>query len=137
MTSTLAGFVVATTPFLAVAGLLWLANLLRHRREACIARQVALTDAIHRELGPAAAPTLRRAIGRGWRVSMAVPLDRPAMVGAIVRVVDRAWSELPPAASEPLEIVLRPRRDPLAPATGSYRRPAPAPVTIARVSPRT
>src|SRR5713226_3908445 len=88
--------VIVTTllPFLAVAGLLWLAGQIRERREACIARQIALTDAIHRELGAAAAPEVRRSRSREWIVSVRVPLDREETVGAITRITHDVFRRL-------------------------------------------
>jgi hypothetical protein len=97
---------VLLAPFLAISGLLVLAEHLQERRERVWLRQIALTDAIHRELGAAAAPTVRQRIGGGWQVSMAVPLDRPAAVAAILRVTGEHFSE--EHAAEPLEIVLSP-----------------------------
>jgi hypothetical protein len=47
---------IALTPFLVVMALLRLADFVSARREASHARQIALTDAIHRELGAVAAP---------------------------------------------------------------------------------
>ena len=44
---------IALIPFLAVWGLLALARALERRRQARVFRQIALTDAIHRELGAA------------------------------------------------------------------------------------
>jgi hypothetical protein len=48
--------VAALLPFAAVVGLLWLARMIREKRDADGARQIILTDAIHRELGAVAAP---------------------------------------------------------------------------------
>jgi hypothetical protein len=66
--------------FVAVVGLPWvvlmaafkLVDTLQRRRVDLIARQIAVTDAIHREFGAVVAPTLRRARG-GWRVTL--PMD--------------------------------------------------------------
>jgi hypothetical protein len=115
MTSTVAGFTIAAIPFLAVAALLWLADLIQRRARVRIARQVALTDAIHGALGAVAAPTLRRRFGRGWRVTIAVPLGRPHTIAAVIRIIDRAWTGL---ASAPIEIVLLRRADPRGHAPG-------------------
>ncbi len=65
-----------------------------------------LTDAIHWELGAVAAPVVSRRPGGGWRVSMAVPIDRPAVVAALLRVTERHFAA--EKAAERLEIVLRP-----------------------------
>ena len=67
-------------------------------------RQIELTDAIHWELGAVAAPVVRHRLFGGWRVSMAIPLDRVGEVGAVVRLTAKLFR----SAAEPLEIVLRP-----------------------------
>ncbi len=107
MTALFTALTVLLAPFLAISALLVLAEHLQERRERVWLRQIALTDAIHRELGAAAAPTVRQRIGGGWQVSMAVPLDRPAAVAAILRVTAEHFSE-ENAAGEPLQIILSP-----------------------------
>jgi hypothetical protein len=74
--------------------------------EARYARQIALTDAIHRELGAVAAPTVTQR-GGGWLVDMMVPLDSPATVAAILGVTERAFAAADGAGVEPLQITLR------------------------------
>jgi uncharacterized RDD family membrane protein YckC len=104
---------IALTPFLVVIALLRFADFVSARREASIARQIALTDAIHRELGAVAAPVVSRRPGGGWLVSMAVPLDRPGTTAAIVRITERMFAPdgrgvdalrilLTPAAARPV-----------------------------------
>ena len=103
---------IALTPFLVVIALLRLADFVSARREASVARQIALTNAIHRELGAVAAPVVSRRPGGGWLVSMAVPLDRPGTTAAIVRITERMFARdggvdplrilLPPAATRPV-----------------------------------
>ncbi len=107
MTTMLLTMTVAATPLLAIAGLLRLMDWIQRGRDARYARQIELTDAIHRELGAAAAPTVERRRGGGWLVRMMVPLDRPAVVAAILRVTDQVFAS--PDASELLQIVLTPR----------------------------
>jgi hypothetical protein len=65
------GIAVAMIPFLAVAGLLGLSGHLRRREDDRIYRQIAVTDALHRELGAVAAPAVRRDWLGGWTVSAA------------------------------------------------------------------
>ena len=104
---------IALTPFLVVIALLRFADFVSARREASIARQIALTNAIHRELGAVAAPVVSRRPGGGWLVSMAVPLDRPGTTAAIVRITERMFAPegggadalrilLTPAAARPV-----------------------------------
>jgi hypothetical protein len=106
MMMTLIGIAVAATPFLAVVALLRLVDYFTVRREASVARQTALTDAIHRELGAAAAPTVERPLLGGWRVTMAVPLDRPGTVAALLRITHRAFASSD--SGRPVRIVLTP-----------------------------
>ena len=96
---------IALTPFLVVVALLRLADFVSARREARLARQIALTNAIHRELGAVAAPVVSRGPGGGWLVSMAVPLDRPGTTAAIVRITERMFAR---DGVDPLRILLTP-----------------------------
>jgi hypothetical protein len=95
-------------PFLAVAALLWVAGRIRERREACIARQISLTEAIHRELG-AAAPEVRRSRSREWIVSVRVPLDREETVAAITRITHDVFRRLEREDPPRVRVVLRPQ----------------------------
>ena len=97
---------IVLTPFLAVIALLRLADFMSARREASLARQIALTNAIHRELGAVAAPVVSRRSGGGWLVSMAVPLDRPGTTAAIVRITERMFAR--DGDVDPLRILLAP-----------------------------
>ncbi|HWN14831.1 MAG TPA: hypothetical protein VNU02_13265 [Candidatus Dormibacteraeota bacterium] len=130
MTVLLTTAVVLLLPFLAISALLVLAERLQDRRERARYRQIALTDAIHRELGAVAAPTVRQRLGGGWAVSMAVPLDRPAAVAAILRVTGQHFSPQEQEAV-PLEIILTPETSsvwpraahPMAPPRGTAGTP--------------
>jgi hypothetical protein len=101
--------VMMLLPFLAVAGLVWLAGRIRGRREGCIARQIALTDAIHRELGAAAAPEVWRSRWGEWIVSVRVPLHREETVGAITRITHDVFRRLEREDPPRLRVVLRPQ----------------------------
>jgi hypothetical protein len=101
METVLAVATVTLAPFAGVAALLAAAGALQRARAAVAARQVALTDAVHRDLGPVVSPWVaRRPFGR-WRVTITVPLDRPGFVAAVLDVVRGAFAE-------PFDIVLRP-----------------------------
>ena len=106
MTVLLAAFVIVAIPFLAVSALLKLSERLQDRRDVERDRQIELTDAIHWELGAVAAPVVRRRRGGGWRVSMAIPLDKSGEVAALVKLVQKHFGAGPVA--ERLEIVLTP-----------------------------
>ena len=99
----LLGLLAVASPFVGIGVALWLTGRAHRRREAARARQVTLTDAIHRELGAVAAPVVDPRGRRGWRVAMAVPIDRPVTVAALVRITARVLD----AAA--IEIVLTPQ----------------------------
>jgi hypothetical protein len=105
MTALVAALVMVAVLFVAVSALLALAERLQNRRDSERDRQIMLTDAIHWELGAAAAPVVSRRRGGGWRVFMAVPLDRPAEVAALLRVTQHHFSA-DEEGTESLEIVL-------------------------------
>ena len=129
MTTLIAALVMIAIPFVAVSVVLTVVERLQNHRDSEHDRQIMLTDAIHWELGPVAAPVVSRSRG-GWRVLMAVPFDRPTEVAALLRVTQRHFSETE-NGSEPLEIVLTPNRlvasarpvKSLAPARGTTNTP--------------
>ena len=102
MTVLLAALVIVAIPFLAVSALLKLSERLQDRRDSERDRQIELTDAIHWEMGAVAAPVVRRRRGGGWRVSMAIPLEKLGQVAALVSLVQKHFG------AERLEIVLTP-----------------------------
>ena len=110
---------VSAAPLAIVAGLLRLTDRLQQRRAAGHARQIELTDAIHREMGAAAAPTVERRRGGRWLVRMMVPLERPAVVAAILQVTDQVFAS--PDAGDTLQIVLTPRPASAATVAGGLR----------------
>jgi len=80
METLLAVVVVTLFPLAVVLAPLLLAGRVARRRAAVIARQVELTEAIHRDLGAVVAPFVTRRPGGQWRVRIAVPFERPAVV---------------------------------------------------------
>jgi hypothetical protein len=111
-----------TVVFFAIASLLWLGRRIEERRSASIARQIALTDAIHVELGAVAAPEVRKAWLGAWTISMALPLEREGTVGAIVRIAQDLFSTLDGVDAPRIRIVLAPQDQRRAPKAA----PAPA-----------
>ena len=116
---------VAPFPIALLVAALWLATWRQRLRLAEIARQIAVTDAIHAVLGAVVSPVVRRTLWGGWRLTIPVPLDRP---DTVTQVVDAAYGAFSPSErSRPgrFEIVLTqqerpvPRRAPvLVPARG-------------------
>jgi hypothetical protein len=90
MLELLTAVAVTLIPFFAIAGLLVIAERRQRRCESVLARQVALTEAIHRELGAVAAPTVRKSAWGPWRVVIPVRLDDPRFTGRLLNVAHRA-----------------------------------------------
>ena len=132
MMTTLPGIAAIATLLLAVFGLLRLAESRQLRREARYARQIALTDAIHRELGAVAAPTVRKRPKGGWVVSMMVPLDRPATVATLLRITDRVFGAADRSGTGRYEVVLTHR--PSGPEAEASGAEAPAAERTARLA---
>ena len=100
------GMLVAVGPFLLVGGLLSLAGRREARRAARVARQIELTDAIHRELGAVAAPEVTMGPGGAWVVRMRVPLHHEALVGSLARITQELFARLDGPGPRRLEIQL-------------------------------
>ena len=73
------GLIVAVfgLPFVLIA----VANRMERAHREVVERQIAVTDAIHRELGAIVAPVVRRRGRHTWTVAVAAPLDRSVAVG--------------------------------------------------------
>ena len=111
-----------SSPILVILGLLALAAWRDRRRDAMVARQIRLTDAITDEVGPIVAPVVRKPLGRPWRVEVKVPVSRPALVSRIVTV---AHDTLTRTGAGRYELVLTPAPSPVQPSPsvpGTTRR---------------
>lgn len=100
----LTALALATTvglPYGVLVALLVLVNRRQRRRTETIATQIGVTEALEAEYGALVAPFVSRRRDGRWRVRVAVPLERAALVPGVLAVV---WRELAGA-----EIVLRPR----------------------------
>lgn len=87
------GIVAAlAVPLLVLVGLLAIADRLRRRRLRVIARQIAVTDAIHREFGAVVAPVVSKRWWGPWTVLMALPPERWAMAGSLAAIAHRVVS---------------------------------------------
>ena len=109
-----------SSPILVVIGLLALAAWRDHRREAMVARQVRLTDALAAELGPVVAPLVAKPLGGPWRVEIRVPVGRPAIVSRIVAITHETLTR---SGAARYELVLTPEPAPSRP-IGAVARPA-------------
>ena len=91
----LSGFVVVIgVPVAVLVLVLKVVDVWQRRRADVIARQIAVTDAIHAEFGAVVAPLVRRA-GGGWRVTLPMDARHPGMA----RIVELAACTLGPAAT--------------------------------------
>ena len=111
-----------SSPVLVVLGLLGLAAWRDRRREAIIARQIRLTDAIADQLGAIVAPLVTKPLGRPWRVDIHVPVGRPATVSRIVGIAHETLTRM---GAGRYELVLTPdpaSAGPLATAPRTARR---------------
>jgi hypothetical protein len=86
MLTTVAAVAVAAFSLAAPFILLGLITRMQRARDERVARQIAVTEAIHRELGPVVAPVVTRRGRSGWNVAIAAPLDRPVAAGRILAV---------------------------------------------------
>src|SRR5258705_10765860 len=100
---------IALLPFLAVWALLDLSRRIQRRREERVARQITLTDAIHRELGAVAAPEVTRSLSGTWTVSMRLPLHRESTVGVITRLTQDLFRRLDRQDPPQVRLVPTPR----------------------------
>ncbi|MGH6720230.1 MAG: hypothetical protein ACREER_13025 [Alphaproteobacteria bacterium] len=82
-----AGALVATLfPLVVLFVVFRLVESARAVRWDATLRQIALTDAIHRDLGAVVAPTVTRGLFGRWRVRVAVPFEQPALVGRVLEI---------------------------------------------------
>ena len=104
---TLLGFlIVVVGPILVVGPLLWLANRLERARHEVRARQAAVTDAIHRQLGAVVAPPVRKRLWGPWQILIPVPLGRPALVSRVLAIAQAALAPIDGTQPGRLQFVL-------------------------------
>jgi|RhiMetdeSRZDD1v2_1073273.scaffolds.fasta_scaffold11982_12 hypothetical protein len=89
--TTLLSILILAAPFAALAAFVWLRERHQARRRDEIARQVALTDALHACLGAVVAPVVRRRRS-GWQVAVAVPVGRPGVVATVLSTADEMFA---------------------------------------------
>lgn len=102
----LAGLVFAVLPLVLVLALLAIATRREQRIAEAAARQIAVTDAIHRELGAVVAPTVEPRSWGPWRLTIPVPFERPELIASVLGITHRAV-----ARHRPMEIVLTPQEE--------------------------
>jgi len=102
-------FLLTLSPILTVGILLELAAWRDRRRQAAIARQIALTDAIAAELGAIVAPVVKPALWGPSKVRIPVPLSRPLTVARVLAIAHRVLARIP----DGYEMVLVPQEEPV------------------------
>jgi hypothetical protein len=90
---TVIGLIFAASPVVLTVAILLGAERRQRRVQAEVARQIALTDALHVRLGALLAPVVRRR-GGVWQVSVAVPADDPGIVGSLLAAVDEVFGRV-------------------------------------------
>ncbi len=106
--TTILGTALALMPLLTVFALLAFAEWRDRRRNARYAWQIELTDAIHRELGAAAAPVVEAGPGGEWLVKLTAPLDRPSLITSLLAITDRVFASRTQRDEPRFRIVLTP-----------------------------
>ena len=122
MLKLIAAFAVPLVPLIVVALPLAIAgfvlNALERRRDRRVARQIMVTDAIHRELGPVVAPLVRKPLWGPWQLEMAVPFTRPGVVGTALAIAHQTLAaDAGGKKPDAFQIVLTPQEE-LSPARG-------------------
>jgi hypothetical protein len=114
--TTVLGILIVLAPMAGLTALLLLAERRQGRRRDEVGRQIALTDALHARLGAAVAPVVERR-HRAWRVAVAVPFERPAVVATVLSTIDEVFGRAR------YDVVLS-RQAPAVAASSTPRRPA-------------
>jgi hypothetical protein len=113
MQSVVLPVVIALFPIGLILALLQLSTWRQRMRLTEIAQQIAVTDAIHAALGAVVSPVVRKKLWRGWRLTIAVPFDRPDTVRHVVDAASRAFGPAERTRPGRFEIVLTPQEQPV------------------------
>lgn len=90
-----------------VGGPMVLVDWVRMRRQAVIARQIALTDALDAQFGPLVAPTVKKPLFGPWEVQIAVPRLGSAVLARIIAVTDQVFAGVEGTPPMPYRMLLR------------------------------
>jgi len=110
----LSALVVAVlVPATLLTAVLLLSTWRARTRLLAIARQIAVTDAIHGELGAVVSPVVRRRLWGRWQLMIPVPFDDLDTVTHVVRTAYGAFDA--PERTKPgwFQIVLTPQERPV------------------------
>ena len=112
MLSLLVAGTMAVLPLVMVVALLLLAERLQRARQTRVAWQIAVTDAIHRELGAVVAPSVSM---RPWgppRLVIPAPLGHPGLVAAVLAIAHRVLRSWDGVDARRVQIVVIPQNEP-------------------------
>ena len=111
---------MVVSPMAAIVIALVLVERRQRQRLDAIARQIALTDAIHRQFGAVVAPTVERRLWGRWQVVIPVPLERAEIVPALLALARQAVPPCVQASPRAFRIIFTPPAE--APAAARARR---------------
>jgi hypothetical protein len=111
---------VSVYAFLWIGIPILLITWVRRRREEAIRLQIALTDAIHWELGAIASPVVENPLWGPRQVRIDAPLTQPAMVGRILAVTHAVLSAAEPTNPIRYRVTFTPTQTP-SPGEGETR----------------
>lgn len=107
---TLLGLILAVIVCLIpLAVLLVISGRLQRVADGRLACQAIVTDAIQRELGAVAAPTVKKPLWGPCQVIIPMPLERPALVGRAVALAQNALDDCQGMAGRRVQIIVVPR----------------------------
>jgi hypothetical protein len=92
--------------FVLIGGPMILTDWARARRQAVVARQIELTDALDSRLGARVAPVVTKPLLGPWEVRIAVPILGAATLARMIAVVDAVFSNAGEKQSNNYRIVL-------------------------------
>jgi len=103
------GALCALVFFGGIAGIVLLPAWLQNRQRELVRRQIELTDALDGMFGPIVAPVVKRPFWGPWKIELAVPFDRLAVLGRIVAVANEALTATMGFNPRRYRIVLTPK----------------------------
>jgi hypothetical protein len=113
VTAAVLGVVAAlAVPVLALFGFLVIVERVQRRRLRVVARQVAVTDAIHREFGAVVAPVVRKRPWGPWTVVMTLPREGWPLAGSLAAIAhDVVSADDGRKAAGQIQVVFIPRQE--------------------------
>ncbi len=103
----LSGAAAALLVWTLVGGPMVLADRVRTRRQAVIARQIALTDALDAQFGALVAPVVTKPVFGPWEVRIAVPPLGAAVFARMIAAADAVFAGIGEAPSMRYRLVVR------------------------------